>query len=381
MSITNRVYIPNANLNLRALGIPAFYDRIVQEAVRTILQIIYEPIFSNHSHAFRPGRGCLSALRHLRKESKGFSWAIEGDIQGFFDNIDHSVLLNILNKKIKDPRFISIINALLKVKVQEEGNRAQISKQISKIGIPQGSIISPLLSNIFLHEFDLFMEDYIKEFNKGKARKTKPEYRRAYRKYGAKAARKVGYSYFMDKNYRRLNYVRYADDFLITIIGTKTEALAIKQKCTAYLNQLNLTLSDENTLITNPKDRPVSFLGYVIKNAPLFHFNELCLSRRPTKLLPFCPLSKVPVYHKKYTGVMRRVLGNFPGGIYLKADSTKVTQRLYEKGFCQKSGHPIANFKYLNNTQQATILQMVYILRGLANYYKLANNSRQMISH
>ena len=113
------------------------------------------------------------------------------------------------------------------------------------------------------------MVDYINEFNKGKARKTKPEYRRAYRKYGAKAARKVGYSYFMDKkNYRRMNYVRYTDDFLITIIGTKTEALAIKQKCTAFLIQLNLTLSDEKTLITNPKDRPVSFLGFVIQNAP-----------------------------------------------------------------------------------------------------------------
>ena len=364
---------------MRALSIPGFYDRIVQEAVGTILQIIYEPIFSNHSHGFRPGRGCHSALRHLRKGSKGFSWAIEGDIKGFFDNIDHSVLLNILNKKIKDPRFISIINALLKVKVQvqEEGNRAQISK----IGTPQGSIISPLLSNIYLHEFDLFMEEYINEFNKGKAIKTKPEYRRAYRKYGAIATRKVGYSYFMDKNFRRMNYVRYAEVFLITIIGTKTEALAIKQKCTTFLNKLNLSLSDENTLITNPKDRPVSFLGYVIQNQGKRQVKRdkqgnLCYRGKGKR-----QLSKVSVYPLKYNGVMRRVLGNFPGVIYLKADSTKVTQRLYEKGFCQKSGHPIANFKYLNNTQHATILQMVYILRGLANYYKLANNSRQLISH
>jgi group II intron reverse transcriptase/maturase len=370
---------------LRALGISAFYDRIVQEAVRTILQIIYEPIFSNHSHGFRPGRGCHSALRHLRKGSQGFAWAIEGDIQGFCDYIDHSVLLNILNKKIKDPRFISIINALLKVKVkvQEEGNRAQISK----IGTTQGSILSPLLSNIFLHEFDLFMEDYINEFNKGKARKTKPEYRRAYRNYGAIAARKVGYSDFMDKNYRRMNYVRYADDFIITIIGTKTEALAIKQKCTAFLQKLNLTLSDENTFITNPKDRPVSFLGYVIQNQGKRQPVVLGL-QRPGKRGTYAIGAKArgnsrrfPFIPPKYNGVMRRVLGNFPGGIYLKADSTKVTQRLYEKGFCQKSGHPIANFKYLNNTQHATILQMVYILRGLANYYKLANNSRQMISH
>jgi retron-type reverse transcriptase len=388
-------------------GIPAFYDRIVQEAVRTILQIIYEPIFSNHSHGFRPGRNCHSALRHIRKGSKGFSWAIKGDIKGFFDTIDHSVLLNILNKKIKDPRFISIINALLKVKVQEEGlysyknHNSEFCRKNSEFGRnnsdfcrknsdfcrnntskskrkstrkststrasgelrtqAQGSIISPLLSNIFLHEFDLFMEDYINEFNKGNARKTNPEYkhRRAYRKYGAKAASKVGYSDFRDKNYRRMNYVRYVDEFLITIIGTKREALAIKQKCTAFLSQLNLTFSDEKTLMTNPKDRPVSFLGYVIQNAP----------------------SKVSVYYKKYNGVLRCVLGKLPGGIYLKADSTQVTQRLHEKGFCQKSGHPIANFKYLNNTQHATILQMVYILRGLANYYKLANNSRQMISH
>jgi group II intron reverse transcriptase/maturase len=351
------------------VGIPAFYDRIVQEAVRTILQIIYEPIFSNHSHGFRPGRNCHSALRHIRKGSKGFSWAIEGEIKGFFDNIDHSVLLNILKTKINDPRFISIINALLKVKVkvkvQEEGLYSYTNKNKRATGefsaLAQGSIISPLLSNIFLHEFDLFMEAYINEFNKGNARKTNPEYRpsRAYRKHGAKAASKVVYSDFRDKNYRRMNYVRYADEFLITIIGTKREALAIKQKCTAFLNQLNLTFSDEKPLMTNPKDRPVSFLGYVIQNAP----------------------SKVSVYYKKYNGVLRCVLGTLPGGIYLKADSTKVTQRLHEKGFCQKSGHPIANFKYLNNTQHATILQMVYILRGLANYYKLANNSRQMISH
>jgi len=92
-------------------------------------------------------------------------------------------------------------------------------------------------------------------------------------------------------------------------------------------------------------------------------------------------MSKVLVSHIKYIGVMRRVQGKLPGGIYLKAESTKVTQRLYEKWFCKNSGHIIANFKYLNNTQHATILQMVYILRGLANYYKLANNSRQMISH
>ena len=112
--------------------IPAFYDRLVQEAVHAFLQNIYEPIFSNHSHAFRPGRVCHSALRHNRKESKGFYWAIRRRHKRFFYNIDHSVLLNILNTKIKDPRFISLINALLKVIVPIEAKEKY-----------KGSIITP----------------------------------------------------------------------------------------------------------------------------------------------------------------------------------------------------------------------------------------------
>ena len=159
---------------MRPLGIPPFKDRIIQEVVRTILEVIYEPIFSNHSHGFRPGRSCHTALRHVKQKSNGFSWAIEGDIKGFFDNIDHKILLSLLNKKIKDPRFISLINKMLKTKVKEEGSKTTISQ----IGSPQGSILSPLLSNIMLHEFDLFMENYISKYNRGKDRKINPDYNR-----------------------------------------------------------------------------------------------------------------------------------------------------------------------------------------------------------
>ena len=170
-------------------------------------------------------------------------------------------------------------------------------------------------------------------------------------------ARRIGQSYPMDPEYRRMHYVRYADDFIITIIGSKSEALEAKLRCTQFLQGLNLTLNEEKTLITNPSTEAICFLGYLIQKAA------------PTN----------NVYSREYGGRKRRVIRRTTGSIYFKVDTEKVKKRLFEKGFCQRDGYPIANFKYLSNTQHGTIVQVGYILRGLANYYKLANNSRQMI--
>lgn len=171
--------------------------------------------------------------------------------------------MTLLNRKIDDPRFNSLIGKIMKTRVRETGGK----EQTSDVGTPQGAIISPLLSNIILHEFDLYMEEYIRESNRGKTRKVNPAYLTTYKKEGLKAARKLNYSDPMHSGFRRMNYVRYADDFLITIIGTKKEAETIKQRCTDFLAKLKLTLSDEKTLITNPKDRPIRFLGYLIQKA------------------------------------------------------------------------------------------------------------------
>jgi group II intron reverse transcriptase/maturase len=351
---TKRLYIPKSNGKLRPLGVAPFKDRIVQEVVRTILEVIYEPIFSNHSHGFRPGRSCHTALRHVSQKSNGFSWAIEGDIKAFFDNIDHKILLNLLKKKIKDPRFISLIHKMLKSKVQEEGSKATISL----IGSPQGSILSPLLSNILLHEFDKFIENYIADYNKGKTRRINPEYDRLWKKFGVQAARKVSYFKYDDPSYRRMHYVRYADDFIITIIGPKNEAIEIKNNCANFLNKLNLTLSPEKTLITNPKTKAIPFLGYLIQKSPKQKYT----------------------YSRKYGGKLKRVSAIRGGQIYLKADLRKVKKGLHEKGFCNKNGFPTPNFVFLSETQYGSIIKINYILRGLASYYKLARNYRDFMS-
>jgi hypothetical protein len=267
--------------------------------------------------------------------------------------MDHDILAKLLEKKIKDPKFIGLIYTMLKAKVQEEGK----PMEISQVGSPQGAIISPLLSNVLLHELDLYMEEYIKNFNKGKTRKANPEYMHAYYKLGIKAARKFKQAKPIDPSYRRMSYIRYADDFIVTIIGSKKEAMQIKQDIASFLEGLKLKLSQEKTLITNPNERSASFLGYLIqKTAP-----------------------KINTYYRNYAGKKRRVQRMTSGSIFLKVDAIKVRTRLAAKGFCTKDGDPRPNFKYLPNTQYATILQVNYILRGLATYYKLANNSRQMI--
>ena len=157
-----RTYIKKKNGKLRPLGIPSFNDKLVQEVVRMILESIYEPTFSNRSHGFRPNRSCHTALQQIKANFMGVKWFIEGDITSFFDNIDHSVLVNILRKRIHDEYFIALIWKFLKAGYVEDW---KYNRTYS--GTPQGSIISPILSNIYLNEFDKFMERYMDKFKLG----------------------------------------------------------------------------------------------------------------------------------------------------------------------------------------------------------------------
>ena len=272
-----RVNLPKPKGGTRPLGLPTWTDKLLQEVIRMILEAYYEPQFSDRSHGFRPGRGCHTALSNVVDYWTGVRWFVEGDIKGCFDNIDHDVLLSVLGEKLQDNRFLRLLKYLLKAGYMEEW---KFGRTLS--GTPQGGVVSPILSNIYLDRLDKYVENVLIPANtRGTDRRDNREYIRLrsrmvyHRNVGhhslaaelRKQMQQLPSRDPHDPNYRRLRYVRYADDFVLGYIGTKAEAQQVKESLEMFLrDSLKLELSQEKTLITHATSQAARFLGYELVN-------------------------------------------------------------------------------------------------------------------
>jgi RNA-directed DNA polymerase len=368
-----RVYIPKPDgKKKRPLGVPSADDKLVQGVVKLLLEAIYEPVFSHHSHGFCRKRSCHTALASIQDTWRGVKWLVDVDVVGFFDNIDHGILLDLLRRKIDDERFIRFITAMLKAGYVEDWTfHATFS------GTPQGGVVSPILANVYLHELDEFLAEMKARFDRGKRRRVHIPYqnlsnaivdqrhlidqlltqgrtadaeaeKEKVRELQAKRATLPAKNWF-DPDFRRLLFCRYADDFLVGVIGSKADAQEIMRQVAAFLHdQLKLEASAEKSKVSKASDGAV-FLGYCVCTVNGGRIKRVRFQGRYTHARNGTSRIRLVVPHDRLVRFNRR------------------------KGYGDLSRLKAIHRRYLiDSSVLEIILAYNAEVRGLANYYRLA---------
>jgi group II intron reverse transcriptase/maturase len=378
-SRARRVHIPKEKGGTRPLGIAPPRDKVVQEVMRMILEAIYDSphgsSFAESSHGFRPGRGPHTALKAIRHQWSGVSWIVEGDVKAAFDNIDHDLLIAILRKRVSDERFLRLIRKALTCGYYEF--KVPVN---SVIGTPQGSVLSPILCNVFLDELDQFCQGLVRTHERGETRKLNPDYRRVQRKIEYQRRRipkvddpnerraRVAHlrrlqkdlvtipSAACDEDYIRVKYVRYADDWCLGINGPKELAEQLRNEIADFMHsRLALTLNVEKTFIRHAKTEEAFFLGTRLRIGSD--------SQRKTRV--------------KLGGrtFVRRTTGWTP---VMMAPLKSQVARLYSDGFCDANGFPTPKSAWANLDDDQIVSKFNGVLRGILNYYCFVDNYAEL---
>jgi group II intron reverse transcriptase/maturase len=348
-----RIWIDKASGGTRPLTIAPPRDKIVQEAMRLILNAIFEPLFKDNSHGFRPNRSCHTALKQMVQIFQPITWVIDGDISKCFDSINHHKLMRIIEAKIKDRRFTNLIWKSLKA-----GYFEFKVYQVDLVGTGQGSIISPILSNIFMHQLDVFIENLKNQFDCGHKPKILKEYShyiyliKKHKNQGEmdkvrediQNLRKYPSVNFRDNSYKRLMYVRYADDWVIGIRGSLADTKEILSKVSLFCKSIGLTVSETKTKITNINENYVKFLGVYLSRGQEHSFRTL--------------------NNIRYRNGLR---------LRLTVSLRDLKKKLTASSF-MKNGKSAPKFLWYPLNPVQIILLYNSVLRGIINYYGFVHN-------
>lgn len=362
---SRRILIPKPKGKKRPLRIAMPREKIIQKALAVILQAIWEEEFLDTSHGFRLGRSIHTALKELYIEGGRFTWVIQGDITKCFDSIPHDVIMKLLRRKIRCQRTLEHIRKSLTAGYRDPENNKIIE---GTRGTAQGSVLSPILCNIVLHELDQYIRKVKKRYERGKTRRRNQEYveiiskRRSIRdpkrrKEILAKARKLHSKDQIDPNFRRLKYVRYADDFVILILGSHAEAERVKRNVgIALTRKCGLELNTEKTTITQIEKQGFKFLGAACNKA-----------------------DRAKAYVTKH-GRMKSARANVR--LRVNADIDRVTDRLLASKMAKRGNdNKITGSVYnaMVNMEHSDIISFYNSkMRGILNYYSFAGNRSRL---